>query len=479
LTAIATPLTGLTHHAARLAVKYDLMRGALALLIILNVSRLHQHWRWMAVFRPALVLAALAALYAFLAPTQLSTKGLFKTRPAQLTLAFFLFACAGAPFGLSLGNSAMFIIENYSKVIVAALLMIAAVRNTRDLYTFVWAYVIGCGFLAYFSIFVFGLSKAGSQAARLGNMYTFDANDVGLVMVVGLPLTILVLQSARGLGKVLAGLIVIGIAMTIARTGSRGAFVALIATGLGMLFLLKTVPVWKRVAFVLVTGVTLIFAAPAGYWDQMATILSPKEDYNWTTQDGRKEVTKRGLSYMLSYPIFGLGINNFYRAECIDPVSTKVRFHKPGTGIRCTAPHNSYIEAGAELGVPGLIMWLMLLFGGIASLLRMRRSLPAGWRTGDPEQRFLYQATVYLAVTMVGFSVGSFFVSFAFIDIPYILVAMMAGLIVSAEDKLMSESAAPGAAAMPWLEARPTTTSRPQRLSPLGARYRRSVYHRP
>jgi len=479
LTAIPAPFTGLTQRATRLAVRYDLMRGALALLIILNVSRLHQHWRWMAVFRPALLLAGIAALYAFLAPSQLSTKGLFKTRPAQLTLAFFLLACAGAPFGLSLGSSGMFIIESYSKVILAAVLLIAAVRNTRDLYTFVWAYVIGCGFLAYFSIFVFGLSKAGSQAARLSDLYTFDANDVGLIMLVGLPLTILLLQSAGGLGKVLAGVILVGIGVTIARTGSRGAFVALIATGLAMLFLLRTVPVWKRVAFVLVTGVTLVFAAPPGYWDQMSTILKPKEDYNWSSTDGRREVTKRGLSYMFSYPVFGLGINNFYRAECIDPVSIKVKLHTPGTGIRCSAPHNSYIEAGAELGIPGLIVWCMLVFGGILSLLRLRASLPVAWRGGDPEQRFLYQASMYLAVSLVGFAVGSFFVSFAFVDIPYILVAMMAGLAVAAEGRLMSDAAAPGATALPWLEARLAPAPRPSRLATVGARYRPSVYHRP
>ena len=429
--AVANRLPGVWGTAGSLAVKFDLFRGALALLIVLNVSRIHQHFNWMAMFRPALVLAALAVIYAFFNPRALSTQGLFMTRQARLILAFVVMACLSAVFGLSLGASATFIIASYSKVLLAALLLIAAIRQTRDLYTFVWAYVAGCGALAYLSIFVFGLSKTGSEAQRLSDMYTFDANDVGLVMLVGLPLTLLVMQTSKGMAKGVAAVILIGIGITIARTGSRGAFVGLLATGVALLLMLRTVAVWKRAAFVVVTTVTLLYAAPPGYWDQMSTILRPKEDYNWSAPDGRREVTKRGISYMLSYPFFGLGINNFFRAECIDPVSIKVRLHQASQGIRCTAPHNSYTQAGAELGIPGLILWIMLVFGGIHGLLKLRRTLPPAWRIGNPEQRFLYLSTMYFAVAMVGFAVSSFFVSFAWIDIIYTLTAFMAGLTVA------------------------------------------------
>jgi hypothetical protein len=66
--AVANRFPGMQDTAGRLAVKFDLFRGALALLIVLNVSRIHQHFEWMAMFRPAMALAALAALYAFVSP---------------------------------------------------------------------------------------------------------------------------------------------------------------------------------------------------------------------------------------------------------------------------------------------------------------------------------------------------------------------------------------------------------------------------
>lgn len=432
MTAIATRLPGARDVASRLSLRLDLFRGALALLIFLNVSRIHQHFQWMAPFRPALVLAALAMVYALLNPRALSTRGLLDTRPARLILAFAVLACVSAPFGLSLGASGRFILEIYSKVVIAALLLIAAIRQGRDLYTLVWSYVLGAGMLAYFAIFVFEL-QAGDTGARLNDLYMYDANDTGLIMIVALPLTLLVFQSSRALGKLVAMAVLVAIAITIARTGSRGAFVGLVGTGVALLVLVRTVPVWKRVAAVIATTVVLGLAAPQGYWTQMQTLLSPTEDYNWSTQEGRKEVALRGLSYMANYPVFGLGINNFHRAECIDPVSDKVKFHRPGTALKCSAAHNSYIQAGAELGVPGLILWCMLLFGGIRGMLRLRRSLPVSWRQGSQEQRFLLLATMYLAVAMVGFAVSSAFVSFAWLDIVYILGAFMAGLYVSVE----------------------------------------------
>ena len=434
-TAILADRAGARPQPATLRVGLDVLRVLLGLTIVLNVSRIHQHFHIVALLRPALLLVALTGLFAFLNPKYLSTDGLLRTKQARLIVALGLFACMSTPFGLSFGNSAKFILESYSKVLLAALLIVAGIRRTRDLYTLVWFYVAACGILSYLGIFVFGMSKAGNTV-RLSDLYTFDANDIGAVLLPGLALTLLIIQSSKGWARMTACVILAGIGVTIARSGSRGAFLGLLVTGAALLVLAKGIPIAKRVAIVAVTAVTLVFAAPQGYWDQMATLLSPKEDYNWTSSEGRKQITLRGISYMLSYPVFGLGINNFVRAECIDPVSDKVRFHQASTGIRCTPAHNSTLQAAAELGIPGLTLWLMLTLGGILGMLRLRRQLPAEWLHGDEEERFLHHSTTYFVVAMVGFLVTSFFVTFAYIDIVYILAAFMAGLQVSVAGRL-------------------------------------------
>jgi O-antigen ligase len=143
---------------------------------------------------------------------------------------------------------------------------------------------------------------------------------------------------------------------------------------------------------------------------------------------------------MKSYPLFGIGIGNFARAE--GTISDRARNWVPGmAGIKWTAPHNSFVEAGAELGVPGLVLWSSLVFGGIVAMRRLRRRLPKGWAAGDPDQRFLYVATSYLPVALTGFAAGAFFVSFAFLDPIYILAAFMSGMYVCAERKLAASQA--------------------------------------
>jgi O-antigen ligase len=190
----------------------------------------------------------------------------------------------------------------------------------------------------------------------------------------------------------------------------------------------------------------------------METILRPTEDYNWTVPGGRKEIWLRGLGYMKSYPLFGLGIGNFGRAE--GTISDRARNWHPGeAGIKWTAPHNSFVEAGAELGIPGLVLWSSLVLGGIVAMRRLRRRLPKRWASGTPDERFLFLATTYLPVSLVGFGVSAAFVSFAFLDLIYILAALMTGTYVCVARRLV---AAPYSAARRLSTATATGHDRPR-----------------
>lgn len=418
---------------ARLRVKPDPFRTFLFVLTLMTVSRIHQHYSFIAVLRPALLMTALAAAYAWMNPRLLAPEGLFRTLPAKAIVAFGILACVSVPFGISIGNSGRFIIEDYSKTLIFAVLVVVAIRGVQDLWAFVWAFVISTGILVWMSLFVFGLSQAGSQAERLSHLYTYDANDVGLMVLVGLGLTLLTFQASRGFPKLFSLVVLFGIGATLPRTGSRGAFLGALVMGVTLLLLLKGVSVAKRMAFVAVATVALFLYAPAGYWEQMETIKKPKEDYNWTEYSGRKRVAQRAVGYMMARPIFGLGIGNFSKAECtMSPRARNPTYDGP---LKCSAAHNSYLQAGAELGIPGLLLWLAAIFGSIGAMLRLRGRIPRSWLRGDQEQRFLAQAPTYLAVSMIAFAVTSFFVSFAWMDPIYFLLALMAGLYVSLERK--------------------------------------------
>jgi predicted ATP-grasp superfamily ATP-dependent carboligase/O-antigen ligase len=416
----------------------DPFRICLATLIVLTISRIHQQFSVLKAARPALVLTILAVAFAYFKPALLSKRPLLTTWPAKVMVAFLGVAVLSMFFGISLGSSALFIMNYYIKTIVFAFLIIVAIRSTADLRLVVLANVVATGLLVFTSLFIFKVSHYGGYD-RLSNLDTYDANDLGLVLLVGLATTLLTFQTSRGFGKVASGIVLVGIGAAISKSGSRGALVGLVAFGLGLLVLLDRVPLGKRVMVIVVTTVALSVFAPAGYWMQMQTILNPKADYNWDSVNGRRRVALRGIGYFEEHPLFGIGIDNFAKAECT--ISDKAQTYRSNTGIRCTPPHNSYIQALSELGIGGITLWLIMIPGAVVALVKLRRRLPRGWARGDPEEQYLYLATQYLAVGALGFAFGSFFLTFAFTDVTYYMVATIAGLYLAVEDKLARDRA--------------------------------------
>ncbi len=414
---------------------WDPLRIALFLLTVLTVSRAHGHYPALAQMRPALLLTALAVGYALLRPEILSARNTLRYWPGRVVLALVVLACVGVPFGISPGNAGRFVLDVYLKNLVFAFLVAAVIRSARDLYRAVWAYVAGAAVLCWMALGVFQLTEYGDYS-RLADLYAYDSNDAGLVLLVGLPLALLTLQSSGWIGRLVSLITIVAIGAAIARTGSRGA---LIGGAVILTVLLTTehrVSALKRLGIALAAAIALAIWAPSGYWKQMGTVLTVREDYNWTSQDGRRQVLMRGVSYMIRYPIFGLGMDNFEKAEC--SLSEKARASVNGAGVRCSAPHNSYIEAGSELGVFGLLLWSSLVLGGVVFTRRLRRRVPPSWRYGTNEQRFLFLAPSYLSMAMLGFAVTSLFLTFAWLEVVYLLAALIIGLYVSIDTALGS-----------------------------------------
>ncbi len=420
----------------------DGFRLLLFLLILVALSQVHRFFG-LAALRPAFTLAIGALGFALLNPGRLNRRAMFSSWPPKVMLALGVLACISVPFGMSIGGSTTFIIERYAKTLIIGLLVVLAIRHARDLYTLVWAFVLSSAWLVILAVFIVGVSKG--QALT----YTsYDPNDVGLVLLMGLPLALALLQSASSkMVKLVSLFTILGVGATIAVSGSRGSFLGILAVGLALLVLVRGISVAKRVAFVAVAAAALVIAAPEGYWSDMRTITDP-DDYNLHSDYGRKAVWQRGMGYMFSNPITGIGIGNFPRAEghLGAPV---LRRQETGEGrIKWSAAHNSFLQPAAEMGIPGFLLFASLVFGGMISMLRLRKRLPSGWERGDPQERFLYHMALYLPVSFVAFAVSGSFLSFAYIEPIYILAAFVAGMYAAVEVKLRANRMAgprPGA----------------------------------
>jgi O-antigen ligase len=431
----------------------DGYRNILSLLMIFTISRFHQHFGFLAPFRPLMLLTLIGAFYALANPRFLSKDFAVKTWSFKIIMAMGIMACISVPLGISMGNSGMYILSEFSKVILFAVLVLFAVRNSGDLYRLIWSFVIAGGCLAYLGIFVYKMKGTrGDSFVRIQSGYSYDSNDLALVCVLSLVLALLTFTVSGRRGKI-ASLVILGaLGMTLAKTGSRGGFLAMVVVVAALLIFLRGISLDKKLGFVAVVGLGLMLAAPPGYWAKMATITSPKEDYNWTSETGRKAVFLRGMGYMLSRPIGGLGIDNFGRAEGTISARAQAREFDPTLpGIKWSVAHNSFVQAGAELGIPGMILFCTMLFGGIAQCVRLRRRIPREWEKGDQEQRFLVATSLYLPIAIVGFATGGFFVSFAYLDPIYVLIAFVGGLHISVAERLRREASGESATV-----ARPT-----------------------
>lgn len=452
--------------------RLDFLRAALVLLVVLTISRVHQNFPVFATLRPALVLAVAAMIYALLNPRLLGDRSWTRTLPARLVAGLALWACLSALFGLSVGRSGRFILEGYSKTIILAFLLMAVIRHPRDLRRYAWAYVISCGLLSLMALTIFKPQRTTDASfERLSDFYTYDANDLGLVVLVGMPLTIMLYQLASARGRTLYVAILLGIGATLARSGSRGAFIGLLAVVAALFVLPGKKGLAGRFIVVAASVAALSVAAPAGYWDHMRTVLRPEEDYNWTEETGRKNLMKRGISYMRQYPLFGVGVSNFPMAE--GTISPRARqWQLGGRGIRWTAPHNTYVQAGSEMGVPGLVMWVALTVGAVFRLLKLMRQLPRAWMQGSGDDRLLFLMSRYLPVSIIGFVVASFFLSFAYMDVAYVLVALEVGLTVLTQQSV-ARAPSPVVAQTPPARSSLSRAVRPGAVDALPSRGRR------
>jgi O-antigen ligase len=421
----ARPISGEARDVA-LRVSLGGIRLPLLLLIIITISRVHQYFNFLTPLRPALLLFAWAGVSLLMGAKGLAMAN-WRETPVRLVLALGVTATISAIFGISMGGSMSFILNGYWKVIATALMVAAAIRNEDDLWTMTWAYVIAIGILSFMTMTVFHMEAASDGGlSRLSDGYTYDANDIGLVCVTGIPLCLVTLRTSGKLGK-LASIVILALAcIAIARTGSRGAFLGIIAIAVSLLFTSGGISLFRRIVVAVVGALALAIAAPAGYMKQMGTITNPQDDYNFTSRTGRVEVAKRGIGYLQRNPLTGIGVMNFPRAEGTLS-SAAQEFGEGGMGVKWSAAHNTFLQVTVETGLLGGTAFFALVGTGIASGRRLRKyRVHRGPQLGG---RSMLIGTIasYMPITFIAFSVSAFFLSFAYMDPIYILAAIVAG----------------------------------------------------
>jgi O-antigen ligase len=330
-------------------------------------------------------------------------------------IALLIWAVLSIPGALSPGHSFDYATDEFGKLVIMSIVLACAVRGGRDVERI--AAVVFWAAALYASV-VLVRFDVGSTDWRLGKLYYYDANDFATFAVASMPLGVYVARRTRSWlwrGTAVTALIVISAAFV--RSGSRGGFLALLATALFIVLSLRAISVLKRIAAVAVVAVVVLVAASDRYWNAMGTIFSDT-DYNKTSESGRLQIWKRGVGYVLLEPIFGVGLDNFQAAE--GRLSELAIRQQYGVGVRWNAPHDTFLQVAAELGIPGLVFFVLMMLGAFRDLH------PRKYPMLDPTIRppvppALKQA---LRASLLGFVVGSLFLSLAYTALLYTLIGL-------------------------------------------------------
>ena len=289
---------------------------------------------------------------------------------AILVLALLVWMMVSVPFALNTGASFDLVFNNFLKTAIMSFVVAVSVRRVDDVERLALVYFAGAVVYAGVVITRFDLGDGGNW--RLGRLYYYDANDFATFVVTAIPLGIYFLHAGpRVVTRAAAAIGLVVLTLGFVWSGSRGGFIALAAVALFIVLRYSAIPVRWRLAATALVAIVVLATASDHYWQQMGTITSER-DYNHTSETGRMQIWSRGIGYMMANPLLGVGPNNFPSAEgTLSPLAER---QQSGIGVRWNAAHNSFVQIGAELGLPGLGLFIAIIASAFAALRRAGRA---------------------------------------------------------------------------------------------------------
>jgi len=326
-------------------------------------------------------------------------------RRREMALAAGLAAWAVVTLPLSYwpGGSAALLLDLFFKTVAIFWLLGNAVDTLPRLTRMAWGLSLMSVPLALTGIknFLSGAFIPVGHSVRRITGYdaglTANPNDLALMLNIILPLTLaLVAANRTGLARgLLLSIALLQVACVVV-TFSRAGFLTLASV--------FAIYLWRLVrrGRVLVAAAAVVCAlcglavVPGGYLERLATIASVDADPTGSSQ-ARWNDTVAAARFVLANPLVGAGagMNTLALNEIRGPAWMRV--------------HNVYLEYAADLGLPGLALFLLLMFSCLRRARRVR--LQAAGVTDLRELSLLAEG---IEVALLAFAVAGFFYPVAY-----------------------------------------------------------------
>ncbi|OJU08138.1 MAG: putative O-glycosylation ligase, exosortase A system-associated [Alphaproteobacteria bacterium 64-11] len=298
------------------------------------------------------------------------------------------------------------------KTIILALAILALVNTKARIQALVWVVVVALGYYAVKGGGFVLMTGGRSHVFGPANTMIEDNNQLGLALVMILPLMNYLRVTSRSPAVTKVLLAAMGLTLVaIIGTYSRGALLALAVSA--VIYAARS-----RAGFMpLMMGCLLVLALPSlmpGDWfHRMSTIQTYHQDLSF---EGRVE------AWRTSFEIARLRfLGGGFSAVDLDWVAEV--YNVPGGLTAGRAAHSMYFEVLGDHGFMGLALYLMLI---VAALFNT--SVVIGSTRDRPGMEWAGQLARTLQISIAGYLVGGAALSMAYYDGFFILLALSGAL---------------------------------------------------
>ena len=375
--------------------------GMVAFTFILLIA---PQWTFPALkeLRPALT-SSLVSVIALLVYRFTHHRQLFvMTREMWIAGALLTWSILTVPWSYWPGGSVSFLLAVYVKSLVIFWLLVNTLTTPRRIRRIVWTLAVLSTPLALVGIrhFVSGdFYQRGKQFKRImgyGAPLTTNPNDLALVLNLLLPLTIALLLITKGpfIRLMLVGVITLNV-IGIFATYSRGGFVTLAVTFMAYLWKFRSRRE-RRYTWGIVTCLMLLMLVglpflPASYVERLSTIADIRADKTGSAEERWADMVT-AVSMVARNPFIGAGI-----AQNILALNEE-------RGKNWSEIHNVYLQVALDLGLPGLLLFLALLWLVFRATFQVQRET-----ADEPDFRDLFYLAEGVHVSLVAFMVAAMF----------------------------------------------------------------------
>jgi O-antigen ligase len=365
----------------------------------------------------------------------------------KMVLAIWALGWVMMPFAQEPGRSLELLTDTYLKVALIFMLMINLLNNRERLLLIIKLITLCGGVLAVGAIMSYLRGDFAMEGIRIEGMVGGifgNPNDLATSLDMLIPLAVFLVTTERGLWRFLSLVCVVLMAMGVVVTFSRGGFLGLMLTGGFLLWKLGQQSRARTIALALLAGSLLFLAMPSSYSSRLSTILDNRSDKTGSALE-RREILDRAFWLAVRRPLIGVGMNNFSIYSIKDRLA-----------------HNSYLEIAAELGVAGLVAYLILILKPLRSCRLIERQTAPRPHPGDSKasedrdpvarrRREIYLLSIGLQATFYAYLLCSFFASIQYLWFIYYPVAYVVALrgIKAAEEVKEPVAEAPAQRAAP------------------------------